>query len=292
VPGRFALFAGSARRLSNGDTLVGWASARQATATLVDPAGVAQWELADVTPDELQRYFTYRAAAANVPDAIKPAVVVVRPEQDASYASGRVVTSDFGCTDRGGSSLASCQAGASRSGTRLDTTTPGTHTFTVRATDRSGNVTSVTRTYHVGVQPDGLIQRSPDGRQVGDDIYGGSVTQGVRQPISGGARSATAIVRFENDGIHPDRITVHGTAGSRTFRVRYFAAGVEVTARVTAGTYRTPSLMPGQASRLRVKVIRTGAARVGDQRIFRIRGTSVDDVRRWDGVRTLVHATR
>jgi hypothetical protein len=292
VPGRFALFAGSARRLQNGDTLVGWASARQAMATLVDPAGEASWELADVTPDELQRYFTYRAAPASVPDAIKPAVGVVRPEPNASYAIGQVVTSDFGCTDRGGSSLASCRAGAARSGDTLDTTAPGSHTFTVRATDGSGNLTTVTRTYHVGAHPDGLIQRSPDGRQVGNNVYGSSATQGVRQAVSRHARSVSAIVRFENDGNPADRITVHGTAGSPKFRVRYFAGGTEVTGRVTAGTYRTPSLLPGQASRLRVKVIRTGAAQVGDQRIFRIRGTSVGDAHRWDAVRTLVHATR
>ena len=307
VPGRFALFAGSARRLQNGDTLVGWASARQAIATLVDPAGVALWELKDDTADELARYFTYRAAAAAVPDAIKPAIDVVRPEQDQSYAFGQAVTSDFGCTDRGGSSLVSCQAGATRSGSTLDTTTPGTHTFTVQASDRSGNLTSVARTYHVGEagptggapvppppvlrRPDGLIHRSPNGRQVGGNVYGSSARQGVRQAVSLRARSASAIVRFENDGNSADRILVHGTAGSRTFRVRYFAGGTDVTRRVTAGIYRTPSLLPGRGWRLFVRVTRTGAAGYGDHRTIRLRGTSVGDTRRWDAVRTFVHAT-
>ena len=87
----------------------------------------------------------------------------------------------------------SCQADAARSGATLDTMTPGTHPFTVQATDRSGNLTSVTRTYHVGEagptagapvapppvlrRPDGLIHRYPNGRQVGGNVYGSSARQ-------------------------------------------------------------------------------------------------------------------
>jgi hypothetical protein len=156
---------------------------------------------------------------------------------------------------------------------------------------------SGTRTYHVTARPvlrrpDGMIRKHPSGRQVGSNVYGGSATQGVRQVVSSQTRSATAIVRFQNDGDAPDQITVRGTAGSHRFRVHYFAGGADVTRQVTAGTYRTPALLPGQASRLRVKITRTGAAEVGNHRVFRIRGTSVGDARSWDAVRTRVRATR
>ena len=264
---------------------------------MVDPAEVASWELADPNPDPSARYFTYRAAAASVPDAIRPAVDVVRPAQGASFAFGQAVTSDFGCTDRGGSSLVSCQAQGAHAGAPLDTTVPGAHTFTVQGTDGDGNVTSVSRTYHVDARPvpgrpDGMIRKHPGGRQVGSNVYGGSAKQGIRQAVSSGAPSAKAVVRFQNDGTLADRITVHGTAGSTNFRVRYFAGGTDVTKRVTAGTYRTPSLLPGQASRLRVKVTRTDTAVVGDHRAVRLRGRSVGDTRRTDAVKTFVHAIR
>jgi hypothetical protein len=316
VPGWFTIFAGSAQRLENGDTLVGWAAARNAVATEVDAAGVRLWELSD-SQEVSQRYFTYRAAVATVPDAIAPELDVLSPAQDASYALGAVVTSDFGCTDRGGSSLVSCQEGAARSGDLLDTTVPGSHTFTVRATDGSGNVTSVTRTYHVAAaeptssatptptaapaptpsvtpvrhRPDGVIRRS-DGRWAGDNIYGNSVQQGVQRVVTPRENSTTVIVRWQNEGSRSDRVRVLGAAGSAAFRVRYYAGGEEVTRRVTAGTYRTPSLLPGQSSRLVVRVTRTAAAEAGDQRTVRVRGTSVGDDLRWDAVRAVVRAKR
>jgi len=297
VPGRFAVFAGSAQRLDNGDTMVGWAAAKDAIATLVDPEGQPLWELADVAQESSQRYVTYRAAAATVPDDIKPAVDVVAPEQGASYTFGQAVTSDFGCTDRGGANLVSCLAGGAHPGAALDTTVAGAHAFTVRAIDGEGNATSVTRNYHVAAppvpgRPDAMIRKRPGGRQVGSNIYGGSAKQGVRQAVSDRARSARAVVRFQNDGNRTDAITVHGTDGSRAYRVRYFAAGTDVTRRVTAGTYRTPSLLPGQVSRLRIKVTRTGVAKVGDHRTVRVRGRSVGDAQKRDAVRTFVHLVR
>jgi outer membrane protein assembly factor BamB len=45
VNGRFTYFAGSARRLANGNTLVGWAAERSATASEVSPQGTTLWEL-------------------------------------------------------------------------------------------------------------------------------------------------------------------------------------------------------------------------------------------------------
>ena len=84
---------------------------------------------------------------------------------------------------------------------------------------------------------------------------------------------------------------MQGTAGSVAFRIRYYAGGNEVTRRVTAGTYRTPSLPPGQTSPLRVRVTRTAAAKTGEHRTIRLRGTSVTNDPRWDAVRTVVYAT-
>ncbi len=84
VPGRYTYFAGSARRLANGNTLVGWAAERRATATEVDGAGVPIWELKN---DE--GYMAYRVVRAVVPDAIKPRVLVDVPAEGATYVRGQ-----------------------------------------------------------------------------------------------------------------------------------------------------------------------------------------------------------
>ena len=50
---------------------------------------------------------------------------------------------DYACADEGGSGLASC-TGDVPDGDALDTSTPGTHDFTVVARDGAGNETTVT----------------------------------------------------------------------------------------------------------------------------------------------------
>ncbi len=318
VPGRFALFAGSAERLDDGGTLVGWASERSAVATLVDDAGIALWELTDDAVDPLQRYFTYRAAAATVPDAVPPAVLVTRPADGASYALGEAVTLDVACTDRGGSSLVSCRAGDTRSGDLLATSEAGEHVVTVRGVDGAGNVTSLSRSYRVVApdppgaapavtptpvpaptvavvpparrQPDAAVRILPGGSLVGDDVYGSARLQGVRRDLTRAGSSVAAVVRVQNDGNRSDRYVVTGSATANGFRVRYRLDGQDVTRRVTAGSFRTSWLAPGRAVRLRVTVTRTLAATTGDRRSVRVRATSSTVPSRTDAARTVVRA--
>ncbi len=76
--GRYNFFAGSAQRLANGNTLVGYATIRGAVATEVDATGTAVWELKDATAVDPQPYYsTYRAVKFSVPDALEPVVTVV-----------------------------------------------------------------------------------------------------------------------------------------------------------------------------------------------------------------------
>jgi hypothetical protein len=74
-------------------------------------------------------------------------VNVSTPPVGASYQLGKSVKAKFKCTDKQ-SGIASC-VGSVPNGGALDTSTPGDHTLTVTATDKAGNVTVVTRTYHV-----------------------------------------------------------------------------------------------------------------------------------------------
>ena len=137
---RFTLFAGSAQSLANGNTVIGWAASTDAVASEVDADGNLLWELvAEGSP----RYFTYRAFKTEVPDHQAPRVSVAVPAEGAVFAQGAVVEPSVACTDRGGATLRTCASST------VDTSTPGTHTFTVVASDGVGNQTSVQRTYAV-----------------------------------------------------------------------------------------------------------------------------------------------
>jgi hypothetical protein len=80
-----------------------------------------------------------------------PTVSIAAPANGASYAQGQAVSSRFSCDDHaGGSWLASCVDQSGRpSGSPLDTSKLGSHTFTVTATTRDGMTSTATVTYHV-----------------------------------------------------------------------------------------------------------------------------------------------
>jgi hypothetical protein len=69
--------------------------------------------------------------------------------EGASFTRNQQVIASYTCDDGTGAGVASC-VGTIPSGTAIDTSTLGTRTFTVTATDLVGNTTTVSRTYTVG----------------------------------------------------------------------------------------------------------------------------------------------
>ena len=65
-----------------------------------------------------------------------------------STRSVRPSTASYACSDPGGSGVGSCD-GSVASGAAIDTSTAGTHTFTVDATDNAGNTATATAMYRV-----------------------------------------------------------------------------------------------------------------------------------------------
>jgi hypothetical protein len=91
-------------------------------------------------------------ATITVVDKTAPSIRVSSPG-DMTYQVGQGVTADYGCTDEtGGSGVASC-VGPVGAGAAIDTSTPGTFSFTVTGTDNAGNTASATRTYTVVSPP-------------------------------------------------------------------------------------------------------------------------------------------
>lgn len=222
--GRFAVFAGSAQRLGNGNTEIGWAAETTALASETAPDGTLLWELRDPGPSP--RWFTYRAHKTVVPDAIAPAVAVAVPADGATYVEGATLAPSYSCTDRGGSSLQSCTASP------VDTASPGVRTFTATGTDGAGGTTTVTRHYTVvpASQPSITATRS-----------------------KGPGRRLLA-VRLTNDGARPDTLA-WSTRGGGRWRLQGKRSGT--TPLLQPGeswTFRLKA-RPPQRGRLRAKVV-------------------------------------
>jgi hypothetical protein len=101
-----------------------------------------------------------------------PAVVTIAtPSNGATYAAGSTVTAGYGCTDAL-SGVASC-VGSVPAGSRIDTATVGSKTFTVSATDRAGNSVTRTVTYTVTMAAGG-----PDLVETAVVVHASSVTAG------------------------------------------------------------------------------------------------------------------
>jgi uncharacterized repeat protein (TIGR01451 family) len=84
-------------------------------------------------------------------DATPPTITIDTPPDGAVYVQGKAVPSSYSCTDAGSGAL-SC-AGPVLSGSNIDTSTAGSKTFHVSATDAAGNASSIEHTYTVK-QPD------------------------------------------------------------------------------------------------------------------------------------------
>lgn len=93
--------------------------------------------------------FLLAAPAAAGSDPTAPQIFWGDPQDGAFYAQGQHVLAGYGCvTGPEGVAVISC-VGDLPVGSPLDTETTGTHTFTIRAEDFNGAVTTETHTYTV-----------------------------------------------------------------------------------------------------------------------------------------------
>jgi hypothetical protein len=84
--------------------------------------------------------------AGNMVDKKAPAITVISPNAG-QYVPDQAVTASYSCTD-GGSGVAQC-VGTAPNGSNINTSTPGSYTFSVSASDLVGNSSTVTVTYQV-----------------------------------------------------------------------------------------------------------------------------------------------
>ena len=98
------------------------------------------------------RAFLATPVPDTVPDTVQPQITITTPPQDATYSFSEAVAASYTCTDED-SGVASCE-GSVPDGANIDTSSAGTKTFTVSATDNAGNTNSVSHTYTVNPDPD------------------------------------------------------------------------------------------------------------------------------------------
>ncbi|WP_457207729.1 aryl-sulfate sulfotransferase [Nocardioides sp. P5_C9_2] len=296
----FGEFTGSAFRMPNGNTLIGWGNnVAETTASEVDAAGRVVWTLQN--PDDgagnpVPNYGSYRFHRATVRDAFAPSAELEVPAEGATYEYDAAVVARYGCSDTGGSSLVDC-SGPAESGSSLDTRTPGTHVFTVTARDGDGNTTTRSASYTVLPAPPAPTTppttpspttpspttppptlpgpRGPVADAVlvvGTDVIGESrFGAGQRGRVRLTQRRDVRVVRLRvrNAGDTTSRFDVAGPGHRRGVQVTATMGGRDVTRLLRRGLLRTARLHPDESVTLRVTLRRTADARVGDDRLLR-----------------------
>jgi len=180
-------------------------------------------------------------------EATKLSITLTTPPDGATYSLNQTVNANYTCQDgTGGSGVKTCE-GTVPNGNSIDTSSGGTKTFTVNATDNAGNTTSVTHSYTVnactitGTSGNDVLE----GTEGADTIcgLGGSDTirgLGGNDTLQGGDGSDTLeggagddVLKGENNN---DKLyggdgndTIDGGAGSDTASFRYSATGVQAS---------------------------------------------------------------
>jgi hypothetical protein len=212
-------------------------------------------------------------------DGFDPEITLGGPADGMSVPQGAEVPVSFSCEDRGGSTLQTCDGPAGR---RLDTTTPGSHTWQVVARDGSGRQTTSTRRYTVlaptpappvvttspppaptgpltspatpaGSRPDLAVRPAP-GSWVGSRVYS-PTRQVARVDLPRAPSTRVVVLRLTNRGETRGRLLLRGpdTVAGGAVVVSYRSGGKDRTRAVSRG-WRTPALEPGQSVRVRARI--------------------------------------
>jgi hypothetical protein len=198
-----------------------------------------------------------------IKDTVPPDIVITTPVE-ATYRLFQVVEAAFACTDAVSGSP-TCQ-GTVPVGAAIDTSTEGDHTFTVTATDASGNASTATVSYTVvgeltgRMKGEGHLQDGPDRHlfefQIEEQRIGqerGSLrywTKGGERQEDGDRVSKNGVTEREKEkekGKEQDR--EQDKSKSRDDRRDGGPDRFESTAITAIGFWNDPSVQPGRKPR-------------------------------------------
>ncbi|MDP8909607.1 MAG: hypothetical protein M3N47_10945 [Chloroflexota bacterium] len=129
------------------------------------------------------------SATINVVDRIAPRIQIGTPAEGATFLQHQRVAAAYSCVDEpNGTHVKSC-SGPVAPGAPIDTSSTGSKTFTVNASDNAGNTSTLTRTYTVVAAPPRTVVGAPP-RIV--------VTLGLRYKVT---RRGTRFTKFVVSGV-------------------------------------------------------------------------------------------
>ena len=188
-----------------------------------------------------------------VVDSVDPVVTISAPADGGVLEAGDTVTVDYDCTDAG-TGVVSC-VGDLPDGTALDTTSPGTYTFTVVGTDGAGNVTTVTVIYEVvdTVAPAVTIVTPADGAayEVGAVVEADYVCTDAGSGVAScvGPVADGALLDTTTEGVFSFTVVGADAAGNSTTVSHFYtvedsvAPEVMVTTPADGGAYEVGSVV-------------------------------------------------
>jgi uncharacterized membrane protein len=135
---------------------------------------------------------------------------------------------------------------------------------TNNGTSNSACGSGMTKTVVFHYQPDAQIKLGSDTSYLGAGIFNTTGTGQTRSTTTARGKSATFDLRFANAGTHSDAIAIHGCKSTSGFTVQYLKGTTDVTATVTAGTYKTGKLAAGASQMLKLKVVVSSKAIAGN----------------------------